>query len=203
MRPDYIGITIARDTGSMENRLPRSILVETARRKRAVEKDEKVKHMKNILILKPIRNARKAAGGALVALLTTAAVLGGPLAYGTPVERIISPSSVLAAEVGKDEKPSHSPERLFGTWTAKDVDAKMGEVKIRLTFRREKKATLLAWSDIPFVGQVRDLKGSFSVHGDTISSEAIRDGKNAKFSFENDQLVLRFKSGKVVRFDRE
>ena len=86
---------------------------------------------------------------------------------------------------------------------AKDVDAKMGEVKIRLTFRREKKATLLAWSDIPFVGQVRDLKGSFSVHGDTISSEAIRDGKKAKFSFESDQLVLRFKSGKVVRFDRE
>ena len=79
----------------------------------------------------------------------------------------------------------------------------MGKVKIRLTFRREKKATLLAWSDIPFVGQVRDLKGSFSVHGDTISSEAIQDGNKAKFSFESDQLVLRFKSGKVVRFDRE
>jgi len=162
-----------------------------------------VKHMKNILILKPIRNARKAAGGALVALLTTAAVLGGPLAYGTPVERIKSPSIVIADEVGKDGKPSHTPERLYGTWTAKDVDVKMGEVKIRLTFCREKNATLLAWSDIPFVGQVRDLKGSFSVHGDTISSEAIRDGKKAKFSFENDQLVLRFKSGKVVRYDRE
>ncbi len=61
--------------------------------------------------------------------------------------------SVLAAEVGKDGKPSRPPERLYGAWTAKDVDAKMGEVKIRLTFRRE--------------------------------------------------LVLRFKSGKVVRFDRE
>jgi hypothetical protein len=79
----------------------------------------------------------------------------------------------------------------------------MGKVKIRLTFLREKKATLLAWSDIPFVGQVRDLKGSFSVHGDTISSAAIQDGSKAKFSFESDQLVLRFKSGKVVRFDRE
>jgi hypothetical protein len=79
----------------------------------------------------------------------------------------------------------------------------MGEVDIRLTFRREKKAALLAWSDIPLVGQVRDLKGSFSVHGDTISSEAIRDGKEATFSFESDQLVLRFKSGKVVRFDLE
>ena len=111
--------------------------------------------------------------------------------------------SVLAAEVGKDETPSLPPEQLYGTWTAKDVDAKMGEVRIRLTFRREKKATLLAWSDIPFVGQVRELKGPFTVHGDTISSEAIRDGEKATFSFEGKQLVLRFKSGKVVRFDRE
>ncbi|MGK2906438.1 MAG: hypothetical protein ACSLFH_08860 [Desulfuromonadales bacterium] len=160
-----------------------------------------MKQIKNILNLKPIRNARKAAGGALGALFIAAAVLGGSLAHGTPGERV--KPSVLAAEVGKDEKPSLPPEQLYGTWTAKDVDAKMGEVEIRLTFRREKKATLLAWSDIMFVGKVRDLEGSFSVHGDTISSEAIRDGKKATFSFESDQLVLRFKSGKVVRFDRE
>jgi|GEM_PF-3172895 len=178
-------------------------LVETARRKHAVEKNEKVKHMKNILIFKPIRISRKAAGGALVALLTTAAVSGGLLADETSIERIKSPFSVLAAEVGEDEKPSRLTERLYGTWTAKDVDAKMGEVKIRLTFRREKTATLMAWSDILFVGQVRDLEGPFSVHGNTVSSEAIREGKEATFSFESDQLVLRFKSGKVVRFDRE
>ncbi len=157
--------------------------------------------MKNILILIPFRNARKAAGGALVALFTAAAVLGGPLAHGTPVEKM--KPSVLAAEVRQDEKPSRPPERLYGTWTAKDVDAKMGEVRIRLTFSREKNTTLMAWSDILFVGQVRDLEGPFSVHGNTISSAAIRDGKKATFSFENDQLVLRFKSGKVVRFDRE
>jgi hypothetical protein len=150
-----------------------------------------------------MRNARKAAGGALVALLTTAAVSGGQIACGTSVQKTKPPSSVLATEVGEDERPSRPPERLYGTWTAKDVDATMGEVRIRLTFRREKKATLLAWSDIPFVGQVRDLKGSFAVHGDTISSEAIRDDKEATFFFENDQLVLRSKSGKAVRFDRE
>ena len=161
----------------------------------------KMKHMKNRLIGKLIRNARNAAGVALGALFTAAAVLSGPIAHGTPVEKM--KPSVLAAVVGKDEKASGPPERLYGTWVAKGVDAKIGEVKIRLTFRRENKATLLAWSDIPFVGQVRDLKGSFSVQGDTISSKAIRDGKKAKFSFENDQLVLRFKSGKVVRFDRQ
>jgi hypothetical protein len=157
--------------------------------------------MKNILILIPFRNARKAAGGALVALFTLAAVLGGPLSHGTPVDKM--KPSVIGAEVGQDEKPSRPPERLYGTWTAKDVDAKMGEIRIRLTFRQEEKASLLAWSDIPFVGQVRDLEGPFSVYGDTIRSAAIRDGKEATFSFESDQLVLRFKSGKVVHFDRE
>lgn len=156
--------------------------------------------MKNTLILKPIRNARHAAGEVLGVLLT-AALLGGPLAHGTPAERMIP--SVLVTEVGKDEKLSRPPERLYGTWIAKDVDAKMGEVKIRLTFSREKKVGFMAWSDIPFVGKVRDLKGAFSVDGDTIRSEAIRDGKKANFSFEDKQLLLRFTSGKVLRFDRK
>ncbi len=143
-----------------------------------------MKHVKNLLILKSAR-------GALGALLTTPFVLGAPLAHGSPV--------ALAAVIMQDA----SPARLYGTWTAKGVDAKMGEVRIRLTFRREGKASLLAWSDIPFVGQVRDLEGPFTVQGDTISSVAIHDGRKAKFSFEIDQLVLRFKSGKVVRFNRE
>ncbi|WP_020676197.1 hypothetical protein [Geopsychrobacter electrodiphilus] len=160
-----------------------------------------MKHMKNFLILTSTRKARNATGGALGALFIVATVLGGSLAHGAPVEKM--KPSVLAAEVGKDETPSLPPEQLYGTWTAKDVDAKMGEVKIRLTFRREKKVSVLAWSDIPFVGQVRNLQGPYSVDGDKIKSKAIRDGKKATFSFESDQLVLRFKSGKVVRFDRE
>ncbi len=95
------------------------------------------------------------------------------------------------------------PEQLYGVWIANDVDAKAGEVKIRLTFLRRGTVKLLAWSDIPLAGKVRDMEGPFTVRGDTISSEAIRDGKQATYSFEGRQLVLRFKSGKVVRFDRE
>jgi hypothetical protein len=118
---------------------------------------------------------------------------------------LVTTAGILLLSLGLSatEKSSLSSERLYGTWTAKDVDAKMGEVKIRLTFRQEKKVGVMAWSEIPFVGQVRDLKGVFSVNDDTISSEAIRDGKKAKFSFVNEQLVLRFKGGKVVRFDRK
>ncbi|MBK8535474.1 MAG: hypothetical protein IPL59_10290 [Candidatus Competibacteraceae bacterium] len=169
--------------------------------KRNAEKDETETHEKQIDIEADLeranyrwRSARRHAVHRSRRIRRTTGSWG-------PVERM--EANVLAAEVGKDEKPSQPPERLYGTWTAKDVDAKMGEVKIRLTFRREKKVTLLAWSDISSFGQVRDLKGAFSVQGDTISSEAIRDGKKAKFFFENDQLVLHFKSDKVVRFDRE
>jgi len=47
------------------------------------------------------------------------------------------------------------------------------------------------------------MKNRLIAQGDTISSEAIRGWKKAKFSFENEQLVLRFKNGKIVHFDRE
>ncbi len=151
--------------------------------------------------MKLIRKARNASGGVFGALITAAVVSGASFAHGAPVENM--KPSVLKAEDGKNEKSSLAPERLYNTWTALDVDAEMGEVEIRITFSREEKVLVLAWSDIPFVGKVRDLKGPFSVLGDTISSEAIRDGKNAIFSFESNQLVLRFKSGKVIRFDIE
>lgn len=139
----------------------------------------------------------------MVVLLSTAAESAEAPVHEAGSDKLKVPSSVVAANVEENKNLSSPPAQLYGTWTAKDVDAKMGEIRIRLTFRREKDATLLAWSDILFVGQVRDIKEPFSVHGNTISSEAIRDGKEANFSFQSGQLVLRFKSGKVVRFNRE
>jgi hypothetical protein len=177
--------------------------VTTNWRTRSVEKEELMKHLNCLSIFSPKGSAWKAVVGVLIVLISTAAASAVAPAHGTAVDEMKAPSSVLDAEAEESKNLSSPPEQLYGTWTAKDVDAKMGEVRIRLTFRQEKNATLLAWSDIFLVGQVRDLKESFSVHGNTISSEAIRDGKEANFSFENDQLVLRFKSGKVVRFNRE
>jgi hypothetical protein len=63
--------------------------------------------------------------------------------------------------------------------------------------------TILAWSDIPFAGKVKDLKEPYEIHGDTIRSKAIRGGTKAKYSFEGEHLVLQFEGGKVVRFRRE
>ncbi len=94
-------------------------------------------------------------------------------------------------------------EKLYGTWVARDVDAKLGDVKIKLTFRREGPMKLAAWSDIPFVGQVRDKKAPFEVHGDVISSSAIRGGISVKYWFDGEQLVIRYKEGKTVHFTRQ
>jgi len=93
-------------------------------------------------------------------------------------------------------------DKLMGTWIAKDVDAKMGEVKIKLTFRQEGPVKLAAWSDIPFVGQVRDKTAPYEVHGDVISSDAIRDGTSVTYWFDGEQLVIRYKEGKTVAFHR-
>jgi len=94
-------------------------------------------------------------------------------------------------------------EKLMGTWIAEDVDAKLGEVKIKLTFREEGLMKLAAWSDIPFAGQVRDKTAPYEVHGDVISSDAIRGGTSVTYWFEGDQLVIRYKEGKTVAFHRD
>lgn len=152
-------------------------------------------------------NAQKPRGGMLWAVIMTAAFLGCQPSGGAPREALKSQSATTIAARpdaarGNKRQPG-PPEKLYGTWIAKDVDAKMGEVKVKLTFREEGPVKLLAWSDIPFVGKVKDLKGPYEVHGDTISSKAIRGGTKAKYSFEGEQLVLQFEGGKVVRFRRE
>ncbi len=110
-----------------------------------------------------------------------------------------SPIATLSRRAGAEAPPT----QLYGVWVADNVDATIGQVKIRLVFSRQGNVTVLAWSDLPLIGQVRDLEGPFTVRGDTISSTAIRDGKSARFSFQNAQLVLRLKSGKTVYFTRE
>jgi len=101
-------------------------------------------------------------------------------------------------------KSKQSPaEKLYGNWVAKDVDAKVGEVTIRLNFREEGGMKLVAWSELFFVGKVKEMKGPYKVLRDTISSKAIRGGTKAKFWFKDEQLVLQFKDGKIVHFRRE
>lgn len=91
-------------------------------------------------------------------------------------------------------------ERLYGTWVAEDVDAKMGQVKIRLVFREEGPVKIAAWSELPFVGQVRDKTAPYEVNGNTISSEAIRGGTTVKYWFDGEDLIIEYKDGKTVRF---
>ena len=94
-------------------------------------------------------------------------------------------------------------DRLYGSWVANDVDTKLGEVKFKLTFREEGPMKLAAWSDIPFVGQVRDKTAPYELHGNVISSDAIRGGTSVEYSFEGDDLIIKYKEGKTVRFTRQ
>lgn len=95
------------------------------------------------------------------------------------------------------------PERLLGTWVARDVDTKLGEVKVKLTFRDSGGMKLAAWSDIPFVGQVRDKQGPYTVDGNTISSDAIRGGTTVQYRFDSGKLIIEYKDGKTFTFTRQ
>jgi len=115
----------------------------------------------------------------------------------------LSCAQIMAAPDAAPKFQQGPPEKLYGTWVAKDVEAKVGEVTIKLSFREEGGMKLVAWSELFFVGKVKEMKGPYKVRGDTISSKAIRGGTKAKFWFEGEQLVLKFKDGKIVRFHRE
>lgn len=99
-----------------------------------------------------------------------------------------------------DEEESH--KQLYGTWEANDVDTSMGEVKIRLTFRKRGSVRILAWSDLPFVGQVRNKQAPYEIHGNTLTSDAIRGGTSVNYRFKNGDLLIEYKDGKTVRFTR-
>jgi hypothetical protein len=152
-------------------------------------------------------NARKTGGEALCAVMMIAAFMTYHLAQGAASDALkfqsITTSVASRGEDGGNTVESGPHEKLYGAWIANDVDAKLGEVKIKLRFRKEGSLTILAWSDIPFAGKVKDLKEPYEIHGDTIRSKAIRGGTTAKYSFEGEHLVLQFEEGKVVRFRRE
>lgn len=126
-----------------------------------------------------------------------------PSAAAAPRSATSPPATVAPATTSTAAKAQALEEKLMGTWVAKDVDAKIGQVKIKLTFRKDGPMKLAAWSDIPFVGQVRDKTAPYEVHGDVISSDAIRGGTSVTYWFEGEQLLIRYKEGKTVRFDRE
>jgi hypothetical protein len=94
-------------------------------------------------------------------------------------------------------------EKLYGTWVANDVDVKLGKVKIKLTFANDGPMKLAAWSDIPFVGQVRNKSGSYKVDGDHLSSAAIHGGTSVRFWFDAGRLVIQYEKGKTVTFTRQ
>ena len=113
-----------------------------------------------------------------------------------------APATRPGTRPATDPAQQDPEERLFGTWVAEDVDVKMGQVKIRLVFKKEGPVKIAAWSDMPFVGKVRDKTAPYEVHGNTISSEAIRGGTTVKYRFDGDDLVIEYKDGKTVRFRR-
>ena len=136
------------------------------------------------------------------------ALLALPLGCGkresaAPASNAAPPSTTAPATTRSAAEDRALEQKLNGVWVAEDVDVAVGNVKVRLTFREEGPMKLAAWSDIPFAGQVRDKTAPYEVHGNVISSEAIRGGTSVEYWFENDDLIIKYREGKTVRFRRQ
>jgi hypothetical protein len=104
---------------------------------------------------------------------------------------------------GDAQETSDAERRLYGTWAAENVSSPIGDVRIRLVIRREGPLRILAWSELPMVGKVREKEASYEINGDTISSEALRGGTSARYRFEGGNLLLTLSDGRTVRFTRK
>lgn len=135
-------------------------------------------------------------GGTEAAGPTTATVTATARASASVTRPASAPATTRAA----DADDPHA--KLFGTWVARDVDASMGDVKVKLTFRKQGPVRILAWSDLPFVGQVRNKTAPYEIHGNTISSDALRGGTTVKYRFDGGDLLIEYQDGKTVRFTR-
>lgn len=132
---------------------------------------------------------------------TTVAPVTSPSTSNTPQAGNATTQPGSDASQAANDPSQH--QRLHGTWVAQDVDSKLGEVKIQLTFKEEGPVRILAWSELPFVGQVRNKQGPYEVHGNTISSDAIRGGTSVNYRFDGGDLIIEYKDGKTVRFNRQ
>lgn len=117
-----------------------------------------------------------------------------------------APAEVQAREQS-DSAPAQEeqgpPERLYGTWKSiGSVDSDIGPVEVQVRFREEGPVKIMAWSELPLVGKVRDVSGPYEVEGNTIKSETIRGGTSVQYRFEGGNLVIEYEDGETVRFRR-
>lgn len=96
-------------------------------------------------------------------------------------------------------------EKLTGTWIAQSVSVpEPGTVDITLTFGNDGKASLEATSNMPFIGEVKDVTSQFHLENGKVVAPGLRDGVTMPLRFEGpDTLILEYKPGKTVRFQRQ
>lgn len=114
-----------------------------------------------------------------------------------------NPATATGAASASTAQEDQDDPRLYGRWVARDVDASMGEVKVQLTFRRDGPVRILAWSDLPLVGKVRDKRAAYEIKGNTLQSDALRGGTSVDYRFDGGDLIIEYKEGKSVRFKRQ
>lgn len=121
---------------------------------------------------------------------------------------VASPSGAAAstpsAEAQEGPQSKTVDDRLFGKWVAKDVDVpQLGSAEIHFTLKRSDQVHIAAWSDIPFVGQVRNKEAPFHTEDGKLVSDAIRGGTKVKYHFTpEDNLVIQYQDGKRITFHK-
>jgi hypothetical protein len=91
--------------------------------------------------------------------------------------------------------------QLAGDWVAKDVGSAIGPLKIEMILRKNGSCHVKLWTSGMVAAQIRDKEGAYELQGDRICSEILKRG-SCKYWFEGQKLMLEYKAGTIVGFER-
>jgi hypothetical protein len=91
--------------------------------------------------------------------------------------------------------------RLEGDWVANNVSSLIGPLKVEMVIRKNGSCHVNLWTSGIVNAQIRDKEGAYELKGDRICSEILKRG-SCRYWFAGEKLMVEYKEGTIVRFER-
>ncbi len=99
------------------------------------------------------------------------------------------------------DDPGDPDDRLTGTWKATGVETPAGPAEMTVIFRENETGRVVAVSELPFMGQLKEVNTGYTLKDGKIHCEA--DGRVMPYSFEGQHtLLLQYEADRTIRFTR-
>lgn len=120
---------------------------------------------------------------------------------GGPLPAPAAPADAASGPLKFEQSPAAG--ELLGTWISQTHKSLQGPVRDRLTLGPDGRLTVERYSQLPLLGRLASLSGTYRVESDRLVSNDILGGLEASYRLDGDRLELIFVNGKKAVFQRE